>query len=109
VHSDVGGGNKNVGLSSIALAWMLLNAQRCGLPMRAKAIQDAVALMTPGAPTSGGARYDLVKNRFRKVRPDDQVHFSVGFRPDKKKFNNPPAGTLVVDDSGQRVGDFQRV
>ena len=109
VHSDVGGGNKNAGLSSIALAWMLLNAQRCGLPIRAKAIQDAVALMTPGAATSGGARYDLVKNRFRKVRPDDQVHFTVSYRSDKKKFNNPPVGSVVVDDSGRRVGDFQRV
>ena len=88
---------------------MLLNAQRCGLPIRANAILNATALMTPGGVTSAGPRYDLVKNRFRKVRPDDQVHFSVGFRPDKRKFNNPPAGSLVVDDIGRHIRDFERV
>lgn len=107
VHSDVGGGNKNTGLSSIALQWMLLNAQRSGLPIKPKAIQDNAARMTPGTLSSAGARYDLIKNPFRKVRPQDQVHDSVAFRADKKKFNNPPVGVVVVDNTGLRLRDFE--
>lgn len=34
VHSDVGGGNRNTGLSSITLQWMLRNAKKSGLPIR---------------------------------------------------------------------------
>jgi uncharacterized protein (DUF2235 family) len=109
VHSDVGGGNKNVGLSSIALQWMLVNAQRCGLPIKPKAIQANALLMVPGTLSSPGPRYDLVKNRFRKVRPEDQVHDSVAFRADRKKFNNPPVGAVVVTDTGQRLRDFEHV
>ena len=33
VHSDVGGGNKNVVRSNIALLWMLTQARNCGLPL----------------------------------------------------------------------------
>ena len=109
VHSDVGGGNKNIPLSSIALQWMLLNAQRCGLPIKPKAIRDNASQMVPGTMSSGGPRYDLVKNRFRRVRPEDQVHASVAFRVDKKKCNNPPVGVMVVDDTGQRLRDFEHV
>jgi uncharacterized protein (DUF2235 family) len=109
VHSDVGGGNKNVPLSSIALQWMLLNAQRCGLPIKPKAIRDNASQMVPGTMSSGGPRYDLVKNRFRRVRPEDQVHASVAFRVDKKKCNNPPVGVMVVDDTGHRLRDFEHV
>ena len=35
VHSDVGGGNNNPALSSIALNWMLRKAASCGLPIDA--------------------------------------------------------------------------
>lgn len=38
VHSDVGGGNGNVGLSSVALCWMLRKAQAAGLPIKDAAI-----------------------------------------------------------------------
>ena len=31
VHSDIGGGNKNVGRSNIALQWMLEQAKKCGI------------------------------------------------------------------------------
>ena len=34
VHSDVGGGNGNVGLSYIALRWMLRKARAAGLPIK---------------------------------------------------------------------------
>ena len=33
VHSDVGGGNANLGLNWIALNWMFENALRHGLPI----------------------------------------------------------------------------
>ena len=38
VHSDVGGGNRNRGLNSVALHWMFMNALRAGLPIA----QDAI-------------------------------------------------------------------
>jgi uncharacterized protein (DUF2235 family) len=38
VHSDVGGGNGNLGLNWIALNWMYENARRAGLPATAAAI-----------------------------------------------------------------------
>lgn len=109
VHSDVGGGNRNIALSSIALQWMLLNAQRCGLPIKPKAIHDNAARMVPGTMSSTGPRYDLVKNPFRQVRPQDQVHESVAFRSDRDKFNNPPAGVTVVDNTGLRLREFEHV
>lgn len=33
VHSDIGGGNKNVARSNIALQWMLEQARTCGIPL----------------------------------------------------------------------------
>ena len=59
--------------------------------------------------SSGGPRYDLVKNRFAACGLKTQVHASVAFRVDEKKFNNPPVGVMVVDDSGQRLRDFEHV
>jgi uncharacterized protein (DUF2235 family) len=77
VHSDVGGGNNNPGLSSIALNWML---QKAG---------ENAARMKSGAPDSKGQWYDLIKNRFRVVRWNDSVHQSVTFNADRN-YNNPP-------------------
>jgi uncharacterized protein (DUF2235 family) len=106
VHSDVGGGNHNPPLSSIALNWMLLKAKTCGLPIDAGAIQTNAARMHPGADSSEPPWYDIVKDRMRVVRWNDQVHKSVARMADLKRYNNPPVGLAVVDDGGVETGKF---
>lgn len=107
VHSDIGGGNDNAALSSIALNWMLKKAASCDLPVDAAKIAENAARMKAGTPDSNGQWYDLIKNRFRVVRWNDSVHASVVFNPDRT-YNNPPVGALIVDDGGKQVGKFAR-
>lgn len=104
VHSDVGGGNGNEALSSIALNWMFVKAASCGVPLVDATVQANARRMNKAALASKGPGYDLIKNRFRTVRWNDDVHYSVDFRRDG---NNPPAGARLVDDAGQLVGTFQ--
>jgi uncharacterized protein (DUF2235 family) len=107
VHSDVGGGNNNPGLSSVALNWMLQKAVSCELPVDAAKITENAARMKADAPDSKGQWYDFIKNRFRVVRWNDAVHHSVRFNTDKN-YNNPPEGAIRVDDAGTPVGKFAR-
>jgi uncharacterized protein (DUF2235 family) len=107
VHSDVGGGNDNPPLSSIALNWMFKKAVSCGLPMDAAKIAENQARMKAGTPDSKGQWYDLIKNRFRVVRWNDYVHNSVTFNTDRH-YNNPPDGALLVDDTGAQIEKFKR-
>jgi len=101
VHSDVGGGNENEGLSSIALHWMLKRAQSCGLDLKAEKVEQHHALMNPDAEIRP-VKLDPIKDPFRTVMWTDVVHASVRRRPRTASIehNNPPAGLQVVDDSG---------
>jgi uncharacterized protein (DUF2235 family) len=107
VHSDVGGGNNNPALSSIALNWMLMKAITCHLPIDADKVVENAARMKVGTPDSKGQWYDLIKNRFRVVRWNDSVHDSVTFSPERT-YNNPPDGAILVDDAGASPGKFRR-
>ena len=107
VHSDVGGGNSNPALSSIALNWMFAQARAAGLPIDAAVVEENRRRMKIDADCSEGPWYDLVKNRFRVVRWNDQVHESVCYRPDGRLYNNPPAGAARVNDEGRVVGKFE--
>lgn len=109
VHSDVGGGNKNTGLSSIALDWMFANARRVGIELDQEVIRKNRARMKPEAPISKG-KESVGRERFRVVRATDLVHQSVSFRPDspRRRHNNPPNGTAVVSNTGRRVRAFRR-
>jgi uncharacterized protein (DUF2235 family) len=107
VHSDVGGGNDNPPLSSIALNWMFKKAVSCGLPMDAAKITENQARVRAGTPDSKGQWYDLIKNKFRVVRWNDYVHSSVTFNKDRN-YNNPPDGALLVDDAGAQLEKFKR-
>jgi len=107
VHSDVGGGNNNPALSSIALNWMFKKAVSCGLPIDAAKIAENQARMKAGTPDSKGQWYDLIKNKFRVVRWNDYVHNSVVFNEDRN-YNNPPDGALLVDDAGAQITKFSR-
>jgi uncharacterized protein (DUF2235 family) len=106
VHSDVGGGTKNQGLSSITLNWMLTKAISCGLPIAADRVTANTPRMQPAADSSEGQWYDLIKNKYRIVRWNDHVHASVNFRADTKRYNNPPVGLCMVNDAGDNVGEF---
>jgi uncharacterized protein (DUF2235 family) len=107
VHSDVGGGNNNPALSSVALNWMFKKAISCELPIDAAKVAENAARMKAGTPDSKGQWYDLIKNKFRVVRWNDYVHQSVTFNPDRH-YNNPPEGAILVDDAGTHVGKFAR-
>jgi uncharacterized protein (DUF2235 family) len=107
VHSDVGGGNENVGLSSIALNWMFQNAMRCGLVLDKDKVAKNAAKMNPDAPISVH-KFDPIKQPFRHLTANDVIHSSVAFRADGsgRQHNNPAATFAVVDDNGKRLGLF---
>ncbi|NOZ10192.1 MAG: DUF2235 domain-containing protein [Gammaproteobacteria bacterium] len=96
VHSDVGGGNRNTGLSSIALHWMYKRAQSCGVLIPNSEIQTQATKMEPGAAISKN-KIDPVKDPLRPISWTDVVHYSVAYR---KGAHNPPDGLQVVDDDG---------
>ena len=76
VHSDVGGGNGNAGLSSIALDWILTEAHRAGIRLHTWKVTENRARMNTDAPVSTYA-VD-VKLRHREVRAGDVLHRTVG-------------------------------
>ena len=89
VHSDVGGGNGNVGLSYIALRWMLRKAKAAGLPINEPAITSRDGKINPDAALSPPK--DLIPNQYRGFLQDDRVHYTVA---DRAGYHNPPTGTL---------------
>ncbi len=109
VHSDIGGGNKNTGLSSITLDWMFAKARQTRLKLDHSVVKKNRARMKPGAAISR-QKEAVGRERFRVARPADLVHESVLFRPDtpRRRHNNPPAGATVVSNSGRRVRAFRR-
>jgi uncharacterized protein (DUF2235 family) len=109
VHSDVGGGNKNPGLASLALHWMLTKARQCGLPIDTGVMTENKRRFQPEARISVHEK-DLLKQKFRIIRSTDETHSSVTFRNDTRarKHNNPPAGLSVVSDTGRRLRGFRR-
>jgi len=96
VHSDIGGGNRNIGLSSIALHWMYKQALRCGLPIPEAEIAKQKQNRKPGTEIS--KNFDPIANKYRTIPWTDVVHESVSFRAGA---NNPPKGLKVVNDEGQ--------
>ncbi len=97
VHSDVGGG-LSIGLSSIALCWMLKRARSKGLPINSDEISRFEALCDPSAAIS--KNFDPIKDPQRKILSDDLVHESVQPRGslDGKEHNDPPPGLQVIED-----------
>ena len=109
VHSDVGGGNRNNGLSSISLDWMFSNAKRAGVKLDSAVVKKNRARKKPDAVITKG-KESVGQERFRIVRATDPVHESVRFRADSKtrRYNNPPAGAAVVSNTGRQVRKFRR-
>jgi uncharacterized protein (DUF2235 family) len=96
VHSDVGGG-ASVGLSSIALCWMLRRALMNGLPMDDAGCRRFEALRNPDAPIS--TNFDPKLDPARKIEPTDIVHASVRprGRVGGREHNDPPATLRVIE------------
>lgn len=101
-HSDVGGGNNNEGLSSIALDWMFRRAADCGIEIPASHVAKNRKLMNPDADREKPGM-DLIANRKRAIRPHDVIHHSVTARSGGGQwpYNNPPKGLKVVGDDGE--------
>lgn len=95
VHSDVGG-SKSLGLSSIALCWMLQRAIECGLPIRPGAREHHEALCRPDAPIS--TNLDPRFDPFRQIRPEDHVHETATprGRVGTVEHNDPPLTAVYV-------------
>jgi uncharacterized protein (DUF2235 family) len=89
VHSDVGGGNGNVGLSYIALRWMLRKARAAGLPIKDAIITSRDPRIDPTAALR--LAKDLIPNEHRGFLKGDRLHYTVTERPG---HNNPPGELL---------------
>lgn len=72
VHSDIGGGNRNSGRSSIALDWMFEAAHHSGVTLKTWKVMENRARMNPAAPISQ-LRWDT-KLRRRIAAPGDVLH-----------------------------------
>ena len=98
VHSDVGG-SKCIGLSSIALVWMMKRAQRCGLPIDPNDLAVHQKLCDPRASIS--ASFDPVMDPMRVALVADLVHESVQSRgrADGRDHNDPLPGMKVATDA----------
>lgn len=107
VHSDVGGGNGNVGLSYIPLRWMLRKARAAGLPIKEAAITTRDAKIDPAAKLRPPT--DLIPNEYRGFLKDDRLHYSVSERPG---HNNPRGAVLRETEQDEakaaRVKDLPR-
>lgn len=97
VHSDVGGG-KCIGLSSIALVWMMKRALRCGLPIDPNELAVHQKLCDPRAYIS--TNFDPVMDARRVALATDLVHESVHSRgrADGRDHNDPLPGMKVATD-----------
>ena len=97
VHSDVGGGNENWGLSNISLAWMLRKAHAVGLPVD-PSVADRLERNTSAA-TKPAKRGPMKK--FREIRNNDRIHHTVTPRP-VPECQNPPGGCPAESEEDER-------
>ena len=105
VHSDVGGNgakeNPPRGLASIALNWMIVNAQACGLTFDEPLVAENKAAAFAEATMLDNV--DPIETSFRRIKDGDLVHETVLPR---EKCNNPGATCVRVNDKGDRLGNF---
>jgi uncharacterized protein (DUF2235 family) len=96
-HSDVGGGNGNVGLSCIALRWMFAKAHAAGLPIPESAIATRNSKINASAPVR--VPKDLIANEYRGFLAGDRFHYTVDHRPD---HSNAPSDCLRETEEDER-------
>ena len=98
-HSDIGGGNGNIGLNNISFCWMLRKAAAAGLPIDQVRVLDASGASKPATPVRWPR--DFVKNSPREIGKNDRVHYSVGkgTHPDC----NEPHATCVTETAADEL------
>jgi hypothetical protein len=92
-HSDIGGGNGNVGLNDITLRWMFRKAQACGLPITDADVDALHPTVTRPKPAA-----DLPL-AIRVVSSTDRRHYTVA---PLDRFTNPPATCPVETEADER-------
>jgi len=99
VHSDVGGGNANLGLNWIALNWMFESALRHGLPIDPAAV--TANLTFKDLPRVVKA-HDIAVGPPRRFFTGDAIHATVQFTDeDRRRFlKDPQLAISVIDDAG---------
>jgi hypothetical protein len=102
VHSDIGGGNGNTGLSDITLRWMLEKARAAGLPI------DAATIPTWTPPVKAVPQPVLdLPLEIRQIGSVDRCHYSVS-RLDP--WCNPPSTcvpeTAAEEGVATKAGDI---
>lgn len=86
VHSDIGGGNGNVGLQSIALHWMMEQAREPGgdgspvIPFSDGQLDSVKARCNPKAPVSTNSSAGDNENRPLQAKDEDKLHPSAARR-----------------------------
>lgn len=98
-HSDIGGGNGNLGLNNIAYCWMLRKAAACGLAIDQVRLLESSAASKPVTDVQWPR--DFVKNSKRTIANDDRVHYTVakGNHPDC----NDPHTTCIVETAADEL------
>lgn len=100
-HSDVGGGNGNLGLNCIALCWMLRKAVASGVPIKASAITSAATGSVPACAVRWPQ--DVIKNKMRALLPDDRFHYTVTISADATLNHPPENGARETEDGELRA------
>ncbi len=99
VHSDVGGGNKNLGLNWIALNWMFENALRHDLPIDPAAVTANLGFKDLARKVSV---HEIAVGPARRFFQGDAVHVTVQFSDeDRRRFmRDPQLAISQIDDAG---------
>jgi hypothetical protein len=101
VHSDIGGGNGNLGLNDITLKWMLSKAKAAGLPI---ADEDIAALKPPDPAVAPQPALTLPFN-LRVVSAVDRRHHTAN--PDAPWMSAPdtcPIETIADEQTAAELG-----
>jgi len=101
VHSDIGGGNGNTGLSDITLRWMLEKARAAGLPI------PAATIPTWPSPVTAMPQPALnLPLEIREIGDADRCHYSVS---PLDRWCNPPSTcvreTAADECDAEKAGD----
>ena len=95
VHSDIGGGYKESGLSSITLKWMIRNAAKHKLAFKKSAVDAINPEPNDKLHDSYQGAWKALGKRTRKIEANALVHDSVQKRNDYKPSNVPDSVTYV--------------
>lgn len=79
VHSDIGGGNRNIGLNAIAFEWMMKKAADAGVDLDDDYVRHVASQQNRLAAPS--INRDLIENDPRKFLPGDELHQSGKGKP----------------------------